>query len=101
MTMTNLGWMLKNIRIFNHLTQLELSDKIKLSRSYLSEIESGKKTPTIEILKKYSNYFDIPLSAILLFAENYDNKKDLKNKAKKILTKNTLKFLDWICKEYK
>ena len=41
--MNNLGKILKHIRVFNDLTQLELSKKLNISRSYISEIESGKK----------------------------------------------------------
>ncbi len=89
---------MKHIRTFNKLTQLELSKKISISRSYISQIEKGIKNPTNETLQKYSEAFDIPLSVIYLFAENLDNKEDLKNKAKKLLTKSSLGLLDWISK---
>lgn len=94
-----LGSVLKNIRIFYHQTQSELSDKLDLSRSYISEIESGNKVPTLEVLQKYSEIFDIPLSSIMLFAEEYKNKKSLKKKAKSLLAKKAITFLNWICKE--
>ncbi len=96
--MHNLPKILKHIRTFNKLTQLELSKKISISRSYISQIEKGIKNPTNETLQKYSEAFDIPLSVIYLFAENLDNKEDLKNKAKKLLTKSSLGLLDWISK---
>jgi transcriptional regulator with XRE-family HTH domain len=88
---------LKHIRTFNKLTQLELSEKLNISRSYISQIEKGIKNPTNETLQKYSEVFDIPLSVIYLFAENLDN-KGFKNKAKKLLTKSSLNLLDWISK---
>jgi transcriptional regulator with XRE-family HTH domain len=94
-----LGKILKHIRVFGNYTQSELAEKIDISSSYISEIETDKKIPTIDILQKYSNYFDIPLSAIMLFAEEYDNKSSLKKKAKSFLTKTTTRLLDWICKE--
>ena len=94
--MNNLNKILKQIRIFNYLNQAQLSDKISLSRSYISEIETGKKIPSMEVLEKYARTFDIPLSAIMIFAENYENKEGWKNKAKALLTKNTVKFLEWI-----
>ena len=89
---------LKHIRTFNKLTQVELSEKLSISRSYISQIEKGVKNPTNETLQKYSEAFDIPLSVIYLFAENLDNKEDFKNKAKKLLTKSSLNLLDWISK---
>lgn len=94
-----LGSVLKHIRIFNHKTQSELAENLVLSRSYISEIESGSKIPTLEVLQKYSEVFDIPLSSIMLFAEEYKDKKSLKKKAKLLLAKKAIAFLDWICKE--
>jgi len=96
--MNNLNKILKHIRIFNHTTQLELAENLGMSRSYISEIESGKKTPSLEVLEKYSVAFKIPLSAIILFAENYDKKVGLENIMKKNLAGATLKFLNWIVK---
>ncbi len=97
----NLGKILKHIRLFNKLTQLELSEQINLSRSYLSEIESGKKIPQISVLEDYARVFDIPLSHIMLFAENYDEKITFKKSLKKAVTGTALKFLDWVTKENK
>ena len=43
-----------------------------MSKSYLSEIEKGKKTPTISILEKISSSFNIPLSTLIILAENLE-----------------------------
>lgn len=94
-----LGSILKHIRIFNHKTQSELAENLGISRSYISEIESNSKTPTLEVLQKYSDVFDIPLSSIMLFSEEYKDKKSLKKRAKSLLAKKAIDFLDWICKE--
>lgn len=50
-------------------TQAELAKDLGISQSYLSEVESGEKEATLTLLQKYSDEFDIPLSAILFFAE--------------------------------
>lgn len=92
----NLAKILKHIRTFNKLNQTQLSEKLGITRSYISQMESGAKKPTNETLQKYSEVFDVPLSVIYLFAENLENKEDLKSKAKKLLTKKTLGLLDWI-----
>lgn len=94
-----LGSILKHIRVFNKKTQFELAENLDISRSYISEIESGSKIPTIELLQKYSDNFNIPLSTIMLFAEEYNDKKGLRKKAQHLLAKTTLDLLDWICKE--
>ena len=63
--MNNLGKILKHIRVFNHYKQEELSKKLNVSRYYISEIEGGSRTPSQEILIKYAEFAEIPLSAII------------------------------------
>jgi len=92
------GKILKHIRIFNKLKQNELSEMLGISKSYISEIESCKKIPTIEVLQKYSDTFNISLSTILLFTENIDNPKNI---ATKFLCKKAVQFLDWLVKNSK
>jgi transcriptional regulator with XRE-family HTH domain len=43
------------------------------SRSYLSEIESGGKEPTLQLVLRYAEVFKIPASSILFFSENFDH----------------------------
>lgn len=62
---------LKLFRISHKLSQKDLAQKLGISRSYLSEIESGKKTPTLALLERYGQVFEVPVSSILLLAENF------------------------------
>lgn len=64
---------LRLMRVFHDLSQKELAEKLGISKSHLSEIEAGKKTPTLELLNRYSKVFDIPVSSILFFSENLNN----------------------------
>jgi transcriptional regulator with XRE-family HTH domain len=61
---------LRLIRVYHDLNQSELAERLKVSKSYLSELESGSKTPTLVVIERYAKEFDIPPSAILFFAEN-------------------------------
>jgi len=61
---------LRLIRVFHDLKQNELASRFGISKSYLSEIESGKKEPSIELIEKYSEEFGIPASSIIFFSEN-------------------------------
>ncbi|MEQ8970926.1 MAG: helix-turn-helix transcriptional regulator [Coleofasciculus sp. C1-SOL-03] len=63
---------LRLMRVFHDLSQKELAEKLGISKSYLSEIESGKKTPTLDLLNRYSQSFDIPISSIMFFSESLD-----------------------------
>jgi len=60
---------LKKIRLFHNMKQNQLSQQLNISNSYLSEIESGKKSPSIELLQNYAVIFDIPVSSLLYFSE--------------------------------
>lgn len=63
---------LKLMRTFHQLSQTDLAKRLEISNSYLSEIESGIKTPGIDLLSQYSQVFKLPVSSILLFSEQLD-----------------------------
>lgn len=85
---------LRLIRTFYDVPQSELSARFCISKSYLSEIESGKKQPTMDILNKYSEEFDIPLSSILFFSENLDSNK-MGDKFRLGIAKKVVSILEW------
>ena len=86
---------LKEIRIFHGLKQIELSKELNISASYISEIEKNIKQPTILTIEKYSKFFSISPSSILLFSENLNEPK-LSDKFRKISTKKILKIMQWL-----
>jgi transcriptional regulator with XRE-family HTH domain len=86
---------LRLIRVFHDLNQKDLADKLGISNSYLSEIESGKKTPTLEVIEKYSQVFNMPSSSILFFSENLNN-GGKSEKTRKYISNKVIKILDWI-----
>jgi DNA-binding XRE family transcriptional regulator len=61
---------LRSIRIFHDLNQVEAAKCLHISRSYLSEIESGAKKPTLQLIQRYAETFSLPASSILFFSEN-------------------------------
>ena len=68
-----LGEALRLIRVYHDLRANELADKLEISTSYLSEIERGRKTPTLDLVKRYSEEFGLPVSSIMFFAENVES----------------------------
>ncbi|TBW32841.1 XRE family transcriptional regulator [Siculibacillus lacustris] len=89
---------LRLIRVFHDAKQTDLADRIGVSKSYISELESGKKSPTLEVIEKYSKEFSIPSSSILFFSEQLSADKSVKgsNKRKFIASKiiQILNFID-------
>lgn len=63
---------LRLIRLAHGYKAKEVAEMLSISPSYVSEIESGKKTATVELLTKYSAAFGIRLSTIMFFAEELD-----------------------------
>ena len=60
-----LGTRIRELRIKNKWTQVEAADILGLDRSYLSEIENGKKDPSLRVLKTLAVGFRLTLSDLL------------------------------------
>jgi transcriptional regulator with XRE-family HTH domain len=86
---------LRLIRVYHDLKQNELADRLKISKSYLSEIESGTKAPTLALLESYAKEFDIPASAIFFFSENIDD-PSAASRARAFVSRKVLSLLRFI-----
>jgi transcriptional regulator with XRE-family HTH domain len=64
---------LRLIRIFHDLSQRELATRLQIGPPYLSEIEAGKKEPTLQLLRRYAEEFKMPPSSIMFFAEHMED----------------------------
>jgi transcriptional regulator with XRE-family HTH domain len=79
-----MGEALRLLRIFYGYKSAELAKMLKISQSYVSEIENGKKTPTLDILDKYADVFGMKKSTLFLFAESLENDKDNNNQKQRV-----------------
>lgn len=95
MEQSSLSEALKFLRSFHGVNQSQLARELSISRSYLSEIESGRKQPSLELLKSYSTYFDVPLSSIMLFSETVES-GPMAEKVRRASTAAALKLLRWV-----
>ena len=71
----NVGISIRNIRKERvpHLNQSEFAKLIGITQTYLSQIETGAKTPNISVLEEISKQFEIPLPIIFWFGlEEHD-----------------------------
>ena len=83
---------LRMVRAYHHINQVELSKRTGISKTVISDLEVGKKQPTLKTLEKYSKYFKIPPSAFLLYSELLNGEhKHSEESADKLL-----KILEWI-----
>lgn len=86
---------LRLVRVFHDMNQSNLAERLGISKSYLSELESGKKSPTLELLQKYAATFNMPLSSLLFFAENVNN-PSRSDTVRAAIAGKALKMLKWI-----
>lgn len=56
---------LKQIRKERHLTQLKVAMDLNISREALSHYENGKREPSIDMLIKMSEYFNVSIDFLI------------------------------------
>lgn len=85
---------LKLVRVYHNQSLTQLSQGIGLSKSYISEIEGGKKKVSMEVLEKYSSHFRIPTSSLMFFAEK--TASGTGEDVRVFVADKVLKMLDWM-----
>ena len=80
-----IGHYLKDLRIFKlGISQKELAEKIGISKAYLNLIENDKKQPSIELLTKIAELYDIPVQMLIFLSLSEDDVKENKKLAYRI-----------------
>ncbi|MBI4589737.1 MAG: helix-turn-helix transcriptional regulator [Candidatus Rokubacteria bacterium] len=72
-----LGMKLKRLRQEKNLNQEKLAKRAKITRVYLSQLETGAKSPTIRILHRLACALEVPLVDLLIDREGWIAKKSL------------------------
>jgi transcriptional regulator with XRE-family HTH domain len=60
----------------------------------MSEIESGKKQPSLDLLNRYSERFGIPVSSLLFFSESLQS--GVTNGMRLGTAKKIISLLQWV-----
>lgn len=74
----NAGKLIKMLRVAEGIQQDELARDLEVTRPYLSQIETGKKDPSLSFLKNVSNRFEIPLPLLVLGEDDGDLMPELR-----------------------
>ncbi|MBU0507994.1 helix-turn-helix transcriptional regulator [bacterium] len=64
--MSKIGERIRRARKSAGLSQEELSDKIRVNRSYLSLVENGKSSPTFEFLEKVASGLEVRVEDLVV-----------------------------------
>jgi DNA-binding XRE family transcriptional regulator len=65
-------------REYRELTQQQLAETAGISKPYLSQIETGKRIGTAEILSAIAKALDVSLDEVVITGNNYNEAKQLK-----------------------
>ena len=81
-TMKEIGQRLKDLRKNLHLTQTQMADILEIKQSSIAKYEQGMTAPSVELLRKYADYFDVSLDYIFARTDDpqgklYENKPKL------------------------
>ena len=76
---------LKIIRQYHEIKQVELAVQLGISKSFLSEVESGKKAVSLELLNKYAEIFEVPASSLVFFSESIERKGVFPDKFRQVI----------------
>lgn len=74
----NLPAAIKDLRKKKGYKQYEAAESIGITQTYLSQIESGQKVPSIDVLEKLAKVYKTPIAIMLWFS--IDEKDIQKNK---------------------
>ena len=66
----NLGNAVKLIRTARNIRQRDLAERINVSPNYLSMLEAGKRTPSLDVLKDLAKELDVPAGLFLMWDES-------------------------------
>ena len=86
---------LRLLRVFHDMSQTDLAERLDVSKSLLSQIESGGRRPTLDLLEGYAKVFNLPISSILFFSEQLESNKLTERTRVKVADK-VVKLMEFI-----
>lgn len=90
----NLGQRIKEIRLEKRMTLQQVADGAELSKSFVSQVETGTTQPSIGSLKRIVDVLGIPLAALFTEDTTGDGPK-LEESPVKVVRKDRRKHLRW------
>ena len=90
------GGRLKILRKAKKLNQAELAEKAGIETKYLSNLETGRRSPSFEKTVALAKALDVPMGALFSFDLDEADPQTLKRRIETILTKATAQQLKQI-----
>ena len=73
------GRAVRIVRSAHNVSQSQLAERIGISPSHLSLIESGKRAPSLKMVERLSTALEVPVHLLTLLASDAQDLKDGKN----------------------
>ena len=85
-----IGKQLKELRLARGWRQVEVADRMGLSRSAISNIEAGKRAMTLVTLKRFCELFQIDISYFEIETDNFNDAVDLTSRLEAIFNSDSI-----------
>jgi transcriptional regulator with XRE-family HTH domain len=84
------------IRQFNGLTQTDVAERLSISKQCVSEIESGKKVPNVDLLERFAELYEMSVSSLAFFSEMAScNDANVSERFRTFASDRLLTMLEW------
>jgi len=90
----NLGKAIKLCRTQKNLKQSELAERAKISVSYLSLLERGKRDPNFSTVEKIATALDVPVSILVFLAADEEELSGMSPELKEKLSYTALRLIE-------
>ena len=84
---------LRLLRLYCRYSQAEMAQILGVTQSLISDIEGARKSVSMDLLEKYSEAVNIPMSKLLFFAEEIDG-QPIARRGQLIIAEGVLKLLE-------
>jgi len=87
---------IKLFRQHDQMTKGEVASRLSISKSNVSEIESGKKAINVELIKKFAVLYGIPVSSLVFFSESLStHESKIPKKFRNFVSAKVLRVVEW------
>lgn len=89
---------LRLLREYHGLKQVEAAERLGFKKSVISELESGTRPASLDVLNRYAQSFKMPLSSVMLLAELQDSSSIESTPTaalRRSVAEKAFKILDW------
>ena|ERR1700722_12549497 len=86
---------LRLLRLYCRFSQSEMAERLSVTQSFVSDIEGGRKSVSMDLLERYSEAVGVPMSKLLFFAEEIEG-QPIARRGQLIIAEKVLKILEML-----